>query len=129
MAAENEVAVDVAFDLLDGLPAVTGERLDHLAPLCHHLARRDLDVDGLALHAAPRLVDEHARVRQGAALAGCAGGEQDGGRRRGLAHARGRDVGADELHGVVDREERVHLAAGAVDVQVDVLRRFLGLEV
>jgi len=76
VAAEDEIAVDVALDPLDGLPAVVRERLDHVTPLRHHLARRDLDVDRLALHASPRLVDEHPRMRQRAALPRRAGGEQ-----------------------------------------------------
>src|SRR5262245_62613751 len=128
LAAEDEVAVDVPLDALDRLAAVAGERLDHLPPLRHHLARRDLDVDGLTLHTAPRLVDKHPGVRQAAALPGCARGEQHGSRRRRLAHAGGRDVGTDELHRVVDREQSVHLAARAVDVEVDVLLGVLGLQ-
>src|SRR4029078_4887294 len=49
-------------------------------------------------------------------------------RRRGLAEADRGDVVLDELHRVVDREQRRDVAAGAVDVEVDVLVGILALE-
>jgi hypothetical protein len=47
----------------------------------------------------------------------------------GLTEADGGDVGLDVLHRVVDGEQRVDVAAGAVDVDVDVLVGVLRLEV
>ena len=92
------------------------------------LLRLDRDVGGLPLRAAPGLVDEDPGVREGEALAVGAGGEEDGAHRGGLADADGLDVGPDELHGVVDRHAGRRRAARAVDVDVDVLLRVLGLE-
>jgi hypothetical protein len=45
------------------------------------------------------------------------------------AHAVGVYIAGDELHRVVDREACRHRAAGAVDVDVDVLVRILHLQV
>ena len=57
-------------------------------------------------------------------------GQQDHGGRGGReTHHQRRHVGLDVLHRVVDREERGHVAARRVDVQVDVLVGVLGLEV
>ena len=68
-------------------------------------------------------------MRQGQALALGAGGQQHRRRRRRLAEADRGDVVADELHRVVDREQRGDVATGAVDVDVDVLVGVLRLEV
>ena len=55
---------------------------------------------------------------------------QDDGRAAGRqAHAVGRDRAFQELHGVVDRQRRRHRAAGAVDVEVDLLGAVLVLQV
>src|SRR4029079_11684967 len=56
-------------------------------------------------------------------------GQQHGGGRRSLAEADRGDVVLDELHRVVDGAQRSDVAARAVDVQVDVLVRVLGLQV
>ena len=61
-------------------------------------------------------------------MPGRAGGQQHGGRRRGLADAHRRHRRPQELHRVVDGEERGHVAAGAVDVEVDRPVRVLPLE-
>ena len=68
-------------------------------------------------------------MRQGETLALGAGGEQHGRRRGRLSEADRGDVVADELHRVVDREQRRDVAARAVDVEVDVLVGVLRLEV
>ena len=68
-------------------------------------------------------------MREGQALARRARGQQHRGGRGGLPEADGGDVGLDELHRVVDGEQRRDVAAGAVDVDVDVLVGVLGLEV
>ena len=127
--AEDEVAVDVGGDLLDGLAGVLGQRPGHPLAQQHHLLHRQLDVGGLALGAAVGLVDEHPGVGQGEPLAPGAAGQDHRGRRRGLADAVGGHVAAQQLHGVVDGEQRGHVAAGGVDVEPDVLARVLGLEV
>ena len=66
---------------------------------------------------------------QRVALAGGAGGEQELAHRGGHAHAHRGDVAADELHRVVDRHAGGDRPAGAVDVQPDVGRGVLALEV
>ena len=114
--------------LLDGLAGVLGEQLVQELAVPQDLLGLDLDVDGLALRAAVGLVDEHPRVRQREALAARAGRQQHRRRRRGLAHHDGRDVAPDELHRVVDGEQRRDVAARRVDVEVDVLVGVLGLE-
>ena len=86
----------------------------------------DLDVGGRATHAAGRLVHHDPRVRQGVALALRAGAEQELTHRRRQAHADGRDVVGDVVHGVVDRHAGVDRTPGAVDVQEDVRLGILG---
>ena len=58
-----------------------------------------------------------------------AGAEQELAHRGGEAHADGADVGADELHGVVDGHAGGDRATGRVDVEPDVLLGVLALEV
>ena len=91
-------------DLLDALAGVLGQDLVQPVARLEHLARMDLDVRRLALKAAQRLMDHHARVRQAEALALGAAGEQHRAHAGRLADADGADVGLDELHGVVNRE-------------------------
>ena len=79
--------------------------------------------------AAPRLVEQHPGVREGQALARRARRQQHGRGRGRLPEADRGDVGLDVLHGVVDREQRRDVAAGRVDVDVDVLVGVLRLEV
>ena len=93
LGAHDEVAVAVLGHALEGLAGVLGQQLLHAAAQPCHLAGLDLDVDLLALGAAVGLVDQHARVGQGEALAGCAGGEDHRGARRGHPHADRRHVG------------------------------------
>ena len=69
-----------------------------------------------------------SRVRQGEALALGAGGEKHRAHAGGHADAVGVHVAGEELHRVVDREAGGDGAAGAVDVNVDVLLRVLHLE-
>src|SRR4029079_19487397 len=59
LAAQDEVAVDVDRDLLDGLAGVRGQGEGHPFTHQHHLLDRQLHVLGLALGAAVRLVDQH----------------------------------------------------------------------
>jgi hypothetical protein len=93
------------------------------------LARMDLDVRGLALEPARRLVDQDARVGEGEALAPRAAREQQRAHAHRHAEADRLHLGRDELHGVVDRQAGVDRAAGRVDVQGDVLVGVLGLQV
>jgi hypothetical protein len=79
--------------------------------------------EALALEAAHRLVDHHARIGQAETLALLAGREQEGAHARRLADAQRRHVGLDELHGVVDRHPRRDRTARRVDVEEDVLVR------
>ena len=63
------------------------------------------------------------------ALAGRAGGEQHRADRDRLSHTGGRDIRADEAHGVVDGEHGAGVAPFAVDVELDVPVGALRLEV
>ena len=67
-------------------------------------------------------------MRQRVPLALRTRSEQHGSSRGGLAEAEGRHVGLDELHRVVDREQRSDVATGRVDVEVDVLVGVLRLQ-
>src|SRR5271167_14722 len=67
--ADDEVAVGVLGDALDGLAGVLGEHVVQHVLHPQDLTGLDLDVRGLSPDAAPRLVQQHARVRQGEALA------------------------------------------------------------
>ena len=104
------------------LAGVLGEDLLEQVAHPQDLLGRQLEVGDLAVaDLAVGLVEQDPAVRQGEALALGAGGEQHRGRRRRLAEADRGDVVLDELHRVVDREQRRDVAAGAVDVDVDVL--------
>ena len=118
--AHPVVAVGVFGDALGGLAGVA--RQDAVQLLAHgeDFAGLDLDVGGDAAGAARGLVEHHARVGQGVALALGAGGEQEGAHAGRLADAPSGDVAVHELHGVVDGEAGAHRAAGRVDVEVDV---------
>jgi hypothetical protein len=67
------------------------------------------------------LVKAHAHAR-------LARRKQEAAHRRGLTDAHGADLGADILHGVMDRHARRHHAAGRVDVHRDVLLRIFRFE-
>ncbi len=111
------------------LTRALGQDVDHAIAHVDHLPHLDLDVGRLTLRAAVRLMHEHARVGQGEPLAGRAGREEHGRRRCGLADTDRRHVRTDELHGVVDGEQRSHVTAGGVDVEADVAFGVGGLEV
>jgi hypothetical protein len=126
----DEVAVRVLVDPLDRLAGVLGEDLLQQVAHPQDFLGSQLEVGDLSVaDLAPRLVQQHTSMREGEALAFRAGGEQYGGRRRSLAEAYRGDVVLDELHRVVDREQRGDIATGAVDVDVDVLVRVLALQV
>ena len=74
-------------------------------------------------------MDQDPAVGQRQALAGRSSGQQQRAHRHRDPVADRLDVGADELHRVVDRQAGVDRAAGGVDVQVDVLVGVIRLEV
>src|SRR5215468_578913 len=124
----EEVAVRVALDLLHALPGVVDQDAVELLPHPEDLLGLDVDVRGLALHAAEGLMDHDACVGQGEALPLGAGAQQQRAHGGGLAHADGGDGRLHVLHGVIDGHARRHRPAGRVDVERDVLVRVLGLE-
>ena len=67
-------------------------------------------------------------MRQTESLSVAPATQQQAAHGSGLAEADGRDGGSDVLHGVVDGEAGGDAAAGAVDVEVDVLVRVFGFE-
>ena len=92
-----------------------------------NFAGLDVDVCGLALEAARRLVEHDAGVGQGEAFALGPGGQQKRSHAGGLPDADGRDIGPDVLHRVVDGEPAGDNAPGGVDVDVNVLGGLIGL--
>ena len=104
------------------------EDLIQLAFGLQDFAGRDLDVRGLPLRPAQRLMDHHPRVRQRRTLALGARREQHGAHRSREARADGRHVGADQLHRVVDAQPGRDGPAGRVDIDLDVLLRIDRLE-
>src|SRR5688572_8919762 len=128
LGTHEKVALGVAPDDLDRLLGVLCKNFIQPLAQVKDLLGVDLDVGGLALEAAHRLMDHDARVGQGEALVRVARGHQQRAHAGGLADAQGRDVGFDELHGVVDRQSRRDRAARRVDVEEDVLVGILRLE-
>ena len=120
LTSQDEVAVDVGGDALEGLAGAFDEDLEHPSPHLDHLLHRQLEVGRLTLGATVRLVDQHAGVGEHEALVGRARGEQHRGGRGGLPHADRAHVGPEVLHRVVHREQRGHVATRAVDVERDV---------
>ena len=79
--------------------------------LTQDLARLDLDVRRLTARATQRLVHVDRRVRHAVALARGACAQQHRAHARRHAHRVRRDVGPDELHGVIDRQAGCDLPA------------------
>jgi len=129
LRAHPVVAVGVVLDLVDALVGVEGQ--DLVEPLLqpHDLLGLDLDVGGLSLGPAHRLVDHDPRVGQAGAPAVLPGREQHRAHRGGEPDADRRHGRVHVLHRVVDPEAAVDDAARRVDVQVDFLLRRLALEV
>src|SRR5690606_34641005 len=96
------VAIGVPFDALEGLAGVMLEDLVDALLGPQDLLGVDLDVRGLPLEPAERLVDHDPGVRKGVALAGRTSGQEQ--RRHGgrLPHADGRDRRLHVLHRAVD---------------------------
>ena len=126
LGGHPEVAVAVGEDALEGLAGVLGDDAEELRAGFLDFPGRDEDVAGLALGAAQRLMDQHAGMRQGRALAFRAGAQQDGAHGRRHAGAHGGHVRLDNLHRVIDGETRRNLAAGGVQVHRDVRARVRG---
>src|SRR5437588_12610248 len=63
LGRHDEIAVRVVRDLLEGLAGVLGEDLVQERAVAQDLLGLDLDVHGLALRPAVRLVDEHPALR------------------------------------------------------------------
>ena len=129
LGREEAVALHVRVDTFDRLAGVLGVQLIDASAQRQNLLGVDLDIGRLPLVAPRGLVDQDPAGGQGEALArGSAAQEQRPHRHRDPVTDR-RDVGADELHRVVDRQAVVDGATWRVDVQVDVLVGVVGLEV
>src|SRR5664280_11231 len=120
LRSEPAVPVGVLLDLLDGLAGVEGEPLLHGPLGVEHLLGLDGNVGGGAAQPTGRLMHHDPRVREGIALAGRAGAEQELPHRCGQAEPDRGDVVLDILHGVVDRHAGGHRTARRVDVKEDV---------
>src|SRR3954447_9636881 len=130
VGGQDLVALDVRADVVGRLVRVPRQRRLHQAAHPLDLVRLDLQVRHLAVDALHGgLVDQHAGVGQGVALARGAGREQHGRRGRRLAEAVGLHVRTGELHRVVDRHQRGERATRRVDVHDDVAVRVDRLQV
>src|SRR5438128_395876 len=87
---EEEIPVEVLFDLAGTLSAVQRVDLNHFFTRAQNFARVDLDVAGLALHAAERLMNVDPRVRQRIAPSLGARSQQQRRHAVRLSHAEGR---------------------------------------
>ena len=105
-----------------------GENFVERAAPALDLPRRNGNIGGLSARAPGRLMDHHAAVGQGKALALRPGGKQYGGHAGRLADAIGRDVTLQEVHRVVDRHSACHHPAGGIDVELNVFLGILHLE-
>src|SRR5690606_291407 len=74
-----EVAVGIPLDPLDGLSGVPGQDVVEGVLDPEDLPRLDLDLRGLTPGPSQRLVDHHARVRQGEPFALGTGRQENGG--------------------------------------------------
>src|SRR5690625_6142858 len=84
------------------------------------LAGLNLNVGGLPLCTAERLVEHDSTIRQRRTPARGAGRQQYRAHRRGESHTDRRNRRLDVLHGVIDRESAVDDTAGRVDVDINV---------
>ncbi len=114
------VALSVQLDLVDWLAAVFRHQVIEGVAGFENFASVNIDVGRLALEASKRLVNHDARMRQRVAFAFGASVEQKRAHRCSLAHAQGRNIAMQPLHGVVDRQPCADVAARRVDVQHDV---------
>src|SRR4051812_19105160 len=117
---EPAVPVGVLVDLLEGLAGVVGDALLQHPPGVHHLLGLDRDVGRRTADAARGLVHHDPRVRQGVALALCAGAEQELPHAGREPHRDRRDVVGHVLHRVVDGHAGRDRTTRRVDVEVDV---------
>mmetsp|Transcript_40395 Transcript_40395/g.86109 ORF Transcript_40395/g.86109 Transcript_40395/m.86109 type:complete len:223 (-) Transcript_40395:269-937(-) len=121
LGCHEEVSVAIVLHLVDGLAGIVGNVLAKECADEEDLLGLDLDVGGLALGTAERLVDHDARVGQRATLALLAGTKQEGPHGRGGPKAHRINVARHVLHGVEDGHTSRDRAARRVDVQSDVL--------
>ena len=89
----------------------------------------DGHIGDLSLGAGRGLVNHDLRVGQGQTLALGAGGQQERTHAGSHAHADGGHVALDILHGVIDGHAVGDGAAGAVDIQLDLLVGVLSLQI
>ena len=80
----------------------------------------NFDIGRLALVAAQRLVNHHARIRQAETFTFCPCSQQESTHRGRLAHTDGADIRLDKLHGVIDRHPGSNHPAWRVNVQIDI---------
>src|SRR5918912_1020459 len=73
LGRQDEVAIGVPADTLQGLSGVNGDQLIEKLAIADDLLGLDLDVDRLALGAAVRLVQQHPRMREGESLTASSG--------------------------------------------------------
>ncbi len=100
-----------------------GEQAVEFIADAQNLLGMNIDVAGLALEAAQRLVNHDSRMRQCEPFFLLAGRQQYRAHAGCLADAGSADIGMDELHGVVNRHAGGDGTARAVDIQRDVLFR------
>ena len=75
-----------------------------------------------------RLVNHDFSIGQGQTFSFCTARQQESAEAGGKSDAYGGHVTPDELHGIVDGKPCRDRAAGAVDIELDVFFRVLGLK-
>src|SRR5438552_10071229 len=113
----EKVAFRVPGDDVDRLGGVLCKNFIQPPAQVQDFLGMDLDVGGLALEAAHRLMDHDARVGQAEALVLVARGEEQRPHAGGLADAQRADVRFDELHRVVNGQSGRNRPARRVDVE------------
>ena len=93
-----------------------------------HLLSLNCNVGGVTTNAAKGLVHHDARMGECVALPGGTGAEEELAHRGAETHADCSDLGAHELHGVVDGHASGHRSTRGVDVEPNWLVGILGLE-
>ena len=106
------VSVGILFDHRKLLPGRIGKDLIQLVLYGQDMIGADLDIRGLALETAQRLVDHDLSVRKSIPLALCACREQYSAHAGRHTHADGADVGLYEPHGVIDSQAGSDHSAG-----------------
>src|SRR5437667_3131640 len=128
LGGQEQVAVGILFNSAQILSGVAPDDIVDQFTHAQDLARLNLQVGGLSLRPAKRLVHHDARMGQRVTPALGARQQQDRGHAGRLPQTEGRDRRLDELHRIVDCESGGNRTARRVDIKIDLLFGIFGLE-